>query len=315
MHYNANFAPFHSFYASMNLHQLRYFLCLAEKLHFWRAAEQLSITQSALSRHMQSLEAELGFALFDRRQRAVRLTAAGRLLQAEWPRLLTELAAVQRQARQLSTGEVGSLRIGHIGAVAHGWLPRVLAGFTAQYPQVPIELIEVGATESEQRLLTYQVDLSVRREPALSPALESVQVFTEPLALVVPESHPVRAETFTSLAELRDERFVLPALNGTSPHVQALASVFAQYGFQPQLTLTSDFGATLLSLVAAGLGLSVLPASYADGPFRGLRFIELPHRSPVFIVWRRDDPSVVLQHLLAVAQQEPGGGHGHGQVR
>lgn len=300
---NAIFDAAHPFYALMNLYQIRYFLCLAEKLHFWRAAEQLNLTQSALSRHMQSLERELGFSLFDRSQRAVQLTAAGRLLQAEWPRLLTELEAVQRQARQLSRGEVGQLRIGHIGAVAYGWLPRVLAGFTARYPQVQLELIEVVATESEQRLLTYQVDLSLRREPAQSPALASVEVFTEPLAVVVPDSHPLRAENFTSLAELRDERFVLPALNGTSPHVQALARLFAQYGFQPQLTLTSDFGATVLSLVAAGLGISVLPLSYADSPLRGLRFIELPHRSPVYMVWRRDDPSVVLQHLLAAAQQ------------
>ena len=287
----------------MHLHQLRYFLRLADKLHFWRTAEQLNITQSALSRHMQRLESELGFALFERNQRTVRLTAAGRLLQTEWQRLLTELDAVHRHAGQVSSGEVGHLRIGHVGALAYGWLPRLLRGFTARYPLVEIELIEVVATESEQRLLTYQVDAGFWREPPGNPALAFAPIFSEPLALVVPDEHPVRAESFTSLADLRDEEFVLPALNDTSPHVRALRQLFAHYGYQPRLRITSDFGATILNLVAAGLGVSVLPLSYAGSPLRGLRFIELPHLSPVFLVWRHDDRSVVLQHLLAEARQ------------
>lgn len=303
MHDNVNFGVTHALTASMNLHQIRYFLRLAEKLHFWQTAEDLNITQSSLSRHIQSLESELGFRLFERTQRSVRLTAAGQLLQVEWQRLLPEFEAVHRHAQQVSAGEVGSLRIGHIGAVAYAWLPKLLVGFTARYPLVQLELIEVIATESEQRLLTYQVDLGVWRHPAESPALASEQLFLEPLALVVPHNHWLRAEAFTSLADLREERFVLPALNGNSPYVRALGQLFAQYNFQPQLTIASDFGATILNLVAAGLGISVLPMSYAGSPLRGLRFIELPHQAPVYMVWRQDDRSTVLEHLLAEARR------------
>ena len=306
MHDNVIFGATNATTASMNLDQVRYFLRLADKLHFWQTAEHLNMTQSSLSRHIQSLENELGFRLFERNQRSVRLTAAGQLLQVEWQRLLPELEAVQRHAQQISAGEVGSLRIGHIGAVAHAWLPKLLTGFTARYPLVQLELIEVIATESEQRLLTYQVDLGVWRHPAESPALASEQLFLEPLALVVPDHHWLQEETFTSLADLHEERFVLPALNGDSPYVRALGQLFAQYGYQPQLTIASDFGATILSLVAAGLGISVLPMSYAGSPMQGLRFIELPHHSPVFMVWRPDDRSAVLQHLLAEARQLKG---------
>ena len=118
----------------------------------------------------------------------MRLTAAGQLLRTEWRRLLAELEAVHRHAKQVSTGEVGSLRIGHVGAAAYGWLPRLLAGFTGRYPLplVKLDLLEVSATESEHPLLTYQVDVGFWREPATNPALVSEPVFSEPLALVVP---------------------------------------------------------------------------------------------------------------------------------
>ncbi|UOQ71616.1 LysR family transcriptional regulator [Hymenobacter cellulosilyticus] len=285
----------------MNLDQIRYFLLLAEKRHFWQTAEQLELSQSSLSRHIQRLEAELGFPLFERTPRQVQLTAAGQLLRTEWQRLLTELDAVHRHARQVSSGEVGSLRIGHVGAAAYGWLPRLLARFTAQYPSVQLDLLEVSATESEHPLLTYQVDVGFWREPATNPALISEPVFAEQLALVVPQQHWAQAEGFTSLAALREELFVLPALTGPSAYVQTLRGLFAQYGFQPRGTVTSDFGSTMLHLVAAGLGVSVLPLSYASSPLPGLRFIELPHESAVYSVWRREDNSAVLQHLLAQA--------------
>lgn len=305
MQSNINNALHDAFLASMNLDQLRYFLLLADKLHFWQTAEQLPLSQSALSRHMQRLEAELGFRLLERTPRQVRLTAAGQLLRTEWPRLLRELDAVHRHARQISTGEVGSVRIGHVGAAAYGWLPRLLARFTAQYPLVRLDLLEVSATEAEHPLLTYQVDVGFWREPATNPALVSESVFVEPLALVVPQQHWAQAATFTSLAALRNESFVLPALTGPSAYVQTLRDLFSQYGFAPRGTVTSDFGTTMLHLVAAGLGVSVLPLAYASSPLPGLRFLELPHQSAVYSVWRREDDSAVLQHLLAEARALP----------
>ncbi|HLK96432.1 MAG TPA: LysR substrate-binding domain-containing protein [Hymenobacter sp.] len=284
----------------MYLLQIRYFLRLAERRHFWQTAEYLSITQSALSRHIQSMERELGFLLFERDRRNVRLTAAGRLLQTEWTRLLAELEAVQHQAHQMSSGEVGSLRIGHHGSIAYGWLPRLLARFTARYPLVKLDLLEVVAAYPEQHLLTYRLDVGMWREPARSPALQSEEVFSDSLALVVPASHPVRSETFCSLAAVRDEPFVLPPLDDVSiPHARALLALFVYYKFSPRVALTSHYGATILNLVAAGLGVSVLPLSYAGGTIQGVRFIELPHTSAVHMVWRRDDDSAVLHHLLA----------------
>ncbi|WP_165903821.1 LysR family transcriptional regulator [Hymenobacter gummosus] len=285
----------------MNLHHIRYFLRLADKLHYWQTADELGITQSSLSRHVQALEQELGCRLLQRSQRRVRLTEAGQLLQAEWTRLLAELDAVHRYARLVSAGEVGRLRLGHVGSVAPQWLPRLLTAFAARCPQVQLELLEVGAAQSEQLLLTYQLDLGFWREPAQNPALESTAVFSEPLVLVLPAAHPVRAGTFTSLAALREERFILPSLGEEGAYGRALRQMFEGYGYEPQRTITSDFGATILSLVAAGLGVSVLPASYAGSPVAGLRFIPLPHHSTVYLTCRRNDPSAVVGNLRAEA--------------
>lgn len=283
----------------MNLHHLRYFLRLAERLHFWQTAEQLGITQSSLSRHMQALEQELGFALLERRQRTVRLTAAGQLLQAEWTRLLAELDAVQRHAGQLSRGEVGCLRLGHVGSIAYSWLPRLLQYFTTRYPQVQLELREIGAADSEQQLLSYQLDAGFWREPARNPVLVSEPVFAEPLALAVPAAHPISPDTFTSLAELRDERFILSSFTDDGTYAQTLRQLFQEQEFQPRRTITSDFGATILSLVAAGLGVAVLPMSYAASPAPGLRFVPLAHHTTVYLTRRRDDSSVVVANLRA----------------
>lgn len=289
----------------MNLHHIRYFLRLAERLHFWQTAEQLGITQSSLSRHIQALEQELGFALLERRQRTVHLTAAGQLLRAEWTRLLAELDAVQRHAGQLSRGEVGSLRLGHVGSIAYSWLPRLLQAFTTRYPLVQLELREIGAADSEQQLLSYQLDAGFWREPARNPALVSEPLFAEPLALAVPAAHPLRPDTFTSLAALRDERFILSSFTDEGTYAQTLRQLFAEQGFEPRRTITSDFGATILSLVAAGLGVAVLPMSYAASPAPGLRFLPLPHHTTVYFTRRRDDPSVVVNNLRAEVARLP----------
>ena len=287
----------------MNLHHVRYFLRLADRLHFWQTAEQLGITQSSLSRHIQGLEQELGFALLERRQRTVRLTPAGQLLQAEWMRLLAEFDAVQRHAGQLSRGEVGSLRLGHVGSVAYDWLPRLLQGFTARYPLVELALHEIGAADSEPQLLSYQLDAGFWREPARNPALVSEPVFAEPLALAVPAAHPAQPDTFSSLVELREERFILSSFAGEGVYAQTLRAMFAAYGFEPRRTITSDFGATILRLVAAGLGVAVLPMSYAASPAPGLRFLPLPHHTTVYLTHRRDDPSVVVANLRAEVER------------
>ncbi len=286
----------------MDLQQIRYFLALAQELHFWHTAEKMHITQSALSRHIQALEAEIGAALFERNKRNVKLTAAGAFLRSEWTQLLTTADAVHRRARQLSAGEVGELKIGHPGSVAYSVLPDLLAELAHRYPNWRVELVEIMELDLEQALFNYHLDLGLRREVTRNPRLESRLLGAENFVLVLPAAHALTAATFSTLTGVRQEKFILPSLRNQTQYVDSLRAIFAAYQFEPIIQIESDFGATILNLVARGLGLSIMPASYASGAPKGVRFIELPHQTQLYAIWRKDDTSPVLQNVLNVLE-------------
>ncbi|HKX82971.1 MAG TPA: LysR family transcriptional regulator, partial [Pyrinomonadaceae bacterium] len=120
----------------MNLHQIQYFLALSDELHFWRTSEKVFITQSALSRQIQSLENELGVQLFERDKRNVKLTNAGVFLKGELARIMVEIESVTRHAQQVAAGEIGVIRIGHPASITFSLLPEILQRFAERHPQL-----------------------------------------------------------------------------------------------------------------------------------------------------------------------------------
>src|ERR1700737_3313665 len=134
----------------MHLTQIQYFLELARKLHFWNAAENMSITQSSLSRQIRSLEEELGVTLFERNKRSVRITPAGAFLREEWQRLLAEIDNIHLHGRLISQGTAGEIKIGHIGSVAHSVLPELMRVLSQQYPLLKVTLFELSTEKIEQ---------------------------------------------------------------------------------------------------------------------------------------------------------------------
>lgn len=282
----------------MDIKQLRHFLGLADELHFWRSSEQMNITQSTLSRQIKALEEELGIPLFDRNKRNVRLTTAGAFLRDEWQRLLAELDDVHRYARQINVGEAGAIRIGYPGSITHSFLPDLLTRLSTRHPELRVELMEIIVVDIEDSLLRYQVDVLFTRIPAVNPGLASRFLFAEPFALVVPESHPITAETFSDLQRVRDERFILPALHNRNHYTDLLVSIFQTYQYTPNVCYESDFGSTILSLVARGLGISILPLSYSYHAPLGVRFIKLDHHSTLHMLWRKENNSPTIQNLL-----------------
>jgi DNA-binding transcriptional LysR family regulator len=282
----------------MELQQIRYFLTLARELHFWNTAEKVFITQSALSRQIKALEVELGVQLFERSKRSVKLTEAGIFLRDQWTPLLEEIDRIHRQARKIHDGASGSIRIAYPGSVAYGFLPELVASIAQVLPELRIELVEPVDISIEESLLGYKIDLALRREDAENPALQSVCLYSENLALVVPENHPLQAQTFTGFEELKDEKFILSALHHNTVYVSLLRQVFREYDFEPNVHIESDFGAMILSLVAKGLGISILPGSYSFSTFAGVRFIKLPHNVSLYATWRKNDTSPVLRNIL-----------------
>jgi DNA-binding transcriptional LysR family regulator len=301
MQKNANFALIDAKYGSqMNTQQVRYFLALADELHFWRTSEKVFITQSALSRHIKSLEAELGVLLFERDKRNVKLTDAGEFLKGEFARILTDLESVTRHANQIAAGEVGTIRIGHPASITFSVLPEILLLLAQKHPNVIAQMIEVDAVDVGAALLTHRIDLAFNREVDPSNEFESKMLMTENFALVVSADHRVNRAKKIDLSDLKDEWFVLPSLDGKSEHVAQLKTIFAEAGFEPRVRFESDFGATLLGLVAKGLGISVMPYSYSHYLTEEVRFIKIPATSSLYAIWRAKDGNHVVENLLRV---------------
>ena len=290
----------------MNLQQIKYFLMLADELHFWRTSEKMFITQSALSRHIKGLEQELGVRLFERNKRNVKLTEAGEFLREEYKKLIGEFESITRHARQIAAGEVGSLRIGHPASITFSVLPEILLALSQKYPKLKAQMIEVMATDFDMALLGYHIDIGFNREPCKAKGLASKEILTENFALVVPFQHPLAEKSAIDLSEVKNEWFVLPSLAGKSEHVEQLRAMFEQAQFVPQVRFESDFGATLLGLVAKGLGISLMPFSYSYHLPSGVHFIKIAPTTSLYLVWRRNDENAALKNFLQVVENFAG---------
>ncbi len=306
MRKNAKFSLINAFFnlnpTRMNLQQIKYFLMLADELHFWRTSEKMFITQSALSRHIKALEQELGVRLFERNKRNVKLTEAGEFLREEYKKLIGEFESINRHARQIAAGEVGILRIGHPASITFSVLPGILLALSQKYPQLKAQMLEIMATEFDTALLGYHIDIGFNREPSKAKGLASKEILTENFALVVPAEHPLAENNTIELNEVKNEWFVLPSLAGKSEHVEQLRAMFEQAQFVPQVRFESDFGATLLGLVAKGLGISLMPFSYSYHLPSGVRFIKIAPTTSLYLIWRRNDENAALKNFLKVVE-------------
>ena len=286
----------------MDLEQIRYFLTLSQELHFWNAAEKLFITQSALSRQIQSLEDDIGVKLFERSKRNVKLTKAGAFLREQWLRMSDEIDRVHRQAKSINEGTYGTISIAYPGSIAYGFLPAFISAIANELPEVKLELLEPTDISIEQLLLNYQLDLALRRDPAENPALQSIALYAEHFSLIVPESHSLTQKNFKSLVQVKDEKFILSGLHHQTYYVSTLRDLFRTYGFEPNVHIESDFGAMILGLVAKGLGVSIMPSSYATPTPSGVPFIHLPQKTKLYAAWRKDDNNAVLKNVLTIVK-------------
>lgn len=286
----------------MELQQIRYFLALARELHFWNTAEKMYITQSALSRQIKSLEDELGVQLFERSKRNVKLTEAGVFLRDRWQFLLEEINRSHRQARKIHQGLWGSIIIGYPGSIVYGYLPELITNLSDALPELKVELLEPIDVSFEQLLLNHQMDLAFRRDPAENPALQSICLYSEPLSLVVPKNHRLDDTNFQGLQDVKEERFILSGLHQKTFYVNSLRQIFNDHHFTPNVCIESDFGTMILGLVAKGLGISILPASYAYSAMPDVRFIKLPYSISLYVIWRKEDNSSLLANVLEQVQ-------------
>src|SRR5262245_13158243 len=245
----------------MELHHLRYFEAVARHGHVTRAAQELHIAQPSLSKQIRSLEAELGVALFDRVGRRVELTAAGRLLLPYARRALREVADARTALQQWSSLEYGQVAIGAPPTVGAHLLPQGLAMFHRRYPGFGLSLREMGAARLAALLDEGAIDLAV--VSVVLPAFVSAELFSEELVVAVAQQHPMAGRKAVRGAELADEQFIL------FPEGYELRSRTLQLcraaGFEPHIVLDGGETDTVVRLVAAGLGVAIVPRLALEG--------------------------------------------------
>lgn len=288
----------------MDIRQLEYFLGVASELHFSKAAEKLYVAQPALSRQIQQLENELDVVLFERDKRNVKLTPAGEYLQNEASRILSQLEYVRLRTQLIHRGEEGDLRIAHPESAVFSVLPTLLSALKLYFPKIRGVLSEVLENKLFESLQNYQVDVGFVREPIPDKYLNSRLIFEECFSLVVPPNHPLTKENFTGLRQVQNESFILPPRHAGSTYHDILLRMCEREGFLPNIIHESNFGTTILKLVEHNLGVSLLPSSYRISSPVNVRFIDLdqlPERTQLSMVWRKDDTNPILHNFLDTA--------------
>jgi len=244
----------------IELRHLRYFVAVAEELHFGRAALRLHLAQPPLSQQIRRLEEILGFALFDRTSRSVSLTPAGRAFLERAQRTLRNVNRDIEEARSIGRGEVGSLHFGFVGSAMLTTLPAIFRAYRETNPQVRLHLHESFTSKVIEGLLNGTLDAGLIRDGDPTPGLDAIPIFTEPFVAVLPANHPRAKQKSISPASLRNEAFVhYPRSAGTRAFEKPLA-LCEQFGFRPDIAQEASHWLSILRLVGAGLGVSIAPA-------------------------------------------------------
>ncbi len=292
----------------MELRHLRYFAAVADTRHFGRAADRLHMAQPALSQSIRQLEAELGTPLFARTTRQVRLTPAGEFLQVEVARILDAVEASVRGVRRIADGRQGLVRIAFTGSAAHTQLPRMARIVKRELPGMALEIHADLLTPAQVSGLTDgTLDIGVLRPPMAGSGLEHRTIASEPLVLAVAADHRLATEPVISMTDLRTETFVLFSGPDSAVNESVLRSCRAA-GFVPHHEHEAAGISVLLPLVAADLGVALVPSSVRAAPLAGVVFRDVADAATVelALAWRADESNpAVLTVLDALATDQP----------
>jgi len=250
---------------SLPIDALASFAALAEELHFTRAAHRLRIAQPALTKRIQLLERTLGVALFVRTRRSVRLTSDGEVLLEKARQALQAIDDLEDTAKRLRDGGAGRLRIGFTPSAPHHVLPVLMRMFRKQHPGIECLLAEAASDDQVRQILDGDLDVGILRSPAAIPsALHCTTFLEEPYLVVLPRHHPLAARRAVALIELSGEPFVLIARRSVAAIHQQILGACAAAGFSPRVAQEATHIHAVVSLVAAGCGITLLPASAAE---------------------------------------------------
>ncbi|MDP9108134.1 MAG: LysR family transcriptional regulator [Pseudomonadota bacterium] len=295
----------------IELRSLRYFLAVAEELHFGRAALRLHMTQPPLSQSIQALEAQLGHALFVRTNRSVALTAAGVALLSQARNLLAQAALLPGVVHQAASGASGHLSLAFVSSADYSVLPPFLRDFRQHYPQVDITLREATTDLQLDDLAQGRIDLGLLIAPLpelRKDVLAYRAVLAEPLILAVPEGlQSIRGKRSVQLAALAEQPLIIFPRRIAPAFHDAILATFRAAGVTPRIGQEAIQMQTIVGLVSAGMGIALVPQSVSNLKRPGVEYKALRGDSPLIetgLAWRHDNRSPVLHAFLDLLRKK-----------
>ncbi|MBD2570344.1 LysR family transcriptional regulator [Anabaena lutea] len=291
----------------MELRHLRYFIAVAEELHFSKAAEKLHIAQPPLSQQIQQLETELGVKLFDRKtKRQVQLTEAGKVFLQEAYQLLVQLETAVALTQRTGRGETGKLRIGFTSLVIYDLLPLILRKFREQFLEVKIELLELTTSQQEQALRDSLIHVGFAHPPLEDDTLSYECIHKETLVVALSSTHTLTQKNYISVRSLLNEplimfpRYLAPGL------YDRIMSLFRQANFSPNITQEAIQMQTIIGLVSAGMGVAITPSSLQNLQRSGVVYRPILEEVPLIetaIIWQQDRLTPIVENFLKCTQE------------
>ena len=290
----------------MEFRHLRYFLAVAEELHFGRAARRLSISQPPLSLNIRQLEESVGARLFHRNSKEVRLTAAGRAFVPAARALLEQAAEAARHAREVDLGFEGRIRLGLVSSMIYRGLPRLLRDFQARHPRMQVVLREMNSHDQVVELAHGQLDAGFVHTQRVPQELSRMLFASEPFLCCLPQGHALAKSRRIDLARLQGEAFVMFSRAASPDYYERVLAICSDAGFYPDVRHEVRHWLSVVSLVAQGLGVALVPAALRNSAIPGAVFIPIQSssaRSEVFCVWPTANDAAGLAAFLQVARQ------------
>ncbi|MBJ3777063.1 LysR family transcriptional regulator [Acuticoccus mangrovi] len=287
----------------VDVRQLRYFVALAETLHFGRAAARLNVTQPPLSRQLAALEKDLGVRLIERHSRSARLTPAGERFLLDSKAVLVQLDQACRNARRASAGELGALTIGFMMHAAYASVPVLTRRFLAECPDVTLTLLEAMPSNLLDGIGSGRFDAVVTFRPDDVRGIETIVVHREPLVLALPEGHALAAHDVVDAAMLAGVPLIASPQDATPTLRAAIVEYLARAGVEPHVRLETQLQQTIVSLVAEGIGVALVPHSVGRLGVSGVCFRALrdPPTVEQVLAWQPTNLNPALPRFLEVA--------------
>ena len=291
----------------MEFRHLRYFLALAEELHFGRAAQRLSISQPPLSLNIQQLEASVGAKLLTRNRRGVQLTAAGQAFVPAARALLAQAGAAMREAREVAQGQAGELQIGFAGTLLYCGLPQVLQRFQHSHPRLRLVLRELSSSEQLSELVRDRLDVAFVHTPRVPPGFEQILVASQSLVVCLPQSHPLARAPAVRLQQLQGQARVVVSRAVSPDYHERILSECELASWVPPVVHELRHWLSVVALVAQGQGVALVPQALAQSALAGAVFVPLQDgglRYDTRCLWRSNRDQTALQDLVTAVRTD-----------